>query len=460
MRLRSLIYLLLILAGAAACMPDEEVLHANAVTLGFSTDTVFFDTLFVSEQSVTKRLRIFNPTKQAVLVSVGLRGGENSPYTLLVNGIKGKAFDEQFLLGGDSLLVLLEARLPVTNATDPYLASDAVQLVNKGYQQEVPVIGYGQNANFFGNEVIACDAIWNSSLPYVIDKTILVEANCTLTLEKGARLYFKPGAYLYVRGTLLAEGDSASHILFRNHRLGAGFESQPGQWGGIVFEKSHGNRMRYCDVRNAELGVVLESPDADDTPDLVLEHCRLENLLYGGILCYNSDLEATNTLVANSVDPAVQNLGGGNYRYTHCTFANYFRSKRELPAALFTDQVSRTNEVITADLNLLVQNTIIWGNIQSGDELEVLLRGNTNGTQRFEHNLIRTRKNDLTGNGNILNAELGFVRFQDTQTNNFRPDSLSPAIGAAKPLGIEHDLSGRKRDEMPDIGALEHFKSN
>ena len=70
-------------------MPEEEVLERSSVELEFSTDTIFFDTLFTAERSVTKRLRIFNPGDKAVILeSVALAGGEASPYTLFIRQVQ------------------------------------------------------------------------------------------------------------------------------------------------------------------------------------------------------------------------------------------------------------------------------------------------------------------------------------------------------------------------------------
>lgn len=465
MRLFSSIFLLLmLLAGTFACMPEEEVLQNTAVDLHLSTDTIFFDTLFTAELSVTRRLRIYNPSDKAIILdAIALEGGTASPYTLFVNGKAGKSFGAHRLLGGDSLLVLIEAKLPATLANMPYLVPDALLLVNKELQQEVPIIGWGQNVNKLGKSVVVCNTIWNSKLPYLVEDTLLVKAGCTLTIEKGTKVYFKPVAALIVGGTLIARGDSsnADRVLFRNHRLGGSYDNQPGQWKGILFaEGSKDNYLRYCDIRNAEIGIWLGTPDNDAEPDLVLENCRLENHLQAGLLCYTSDLEATNTLIANCVGPAVANLAGGNYRYTHCTFANYFRGQRTVPAAVFADNTVAGDKLLVADLNLVLLNSIIWGNLQSGPELLIDRSGGAKVNLRLEHNLIRAANSDFSGEGNILSTELNFVKFKDISAYNFRPDSLSPAVNAAKPLGVEIDLTGKKRDAQPDIGALEYLKGN
>lgn len=461
MILRCAICLLLLISGLISCMPEEEVLYRFPVDLRFSADTVNFDTLFTTEQSVTRRLRIYNPSNKAVLLeSIRLRDGQDSPYTLLLNGIRGKNFGEQLLLGGDSLLVLLEARLPATSANDPYLASDALVVVNREFHQEVPVLGYGQNANMLAKSVLDCNTVWTSTRPYLVEDTLLVREGCTLTIEKGTRIFFKSAGTLIVQGTLQAEGDSANHILFQNNRLDDLYENVPGQWRGILFvEGSSNNLLRYCDIRNAEIGIRIGIPDDDDEPELVLEHCRLENHLQAGILAFTSDIEATNTLVANCFGPAVANLAGGSYRYIHCTFANFLRGQRDVPAVVFADNYPLPdNQLLTAPLQVVLRNSIVWGNLPSGSELALDQNGGAPATVALEHNLLRTANESFAGNGNILNTSLDFVGFQAPMLYNFRPDSVSPAVGAAVPLGLERDLSGRLRDANPDIGALEYFK--
>jgi hypothetical protein len=452
--------LALFVALCWSCMPEEEILQRDAVTLRFSTDTLFFDTLFTTERSITRRLRLFNPADKAiVLESLSLQGGASSPYTIFLNGTPGKAFGPQRLLGGDSLLLLLEARLPATTDATPFPAADVLQVVNGGLQQEIPLMAWGQNARSLPGSTLACDTRWDSALPYVIEGSLLVDSNCSLTIGSGTRLYFKPGAFLYVRGRLLAEGTAAEggRILFRNHRQGGAYDNQPGQWGGIIFlEGSKDNLLSHCDILNAEVGVRLGTPDPDNIPDLVLESCRLENHLQAGILAYTSDLLARNTLVANCAGPAVANLAGGNYVYQHCTFANYRGGQRSLPALLLSDNVVLDDgEVLVEELNIVLQNSIVWGNLSSGTEFLLDRSGGAPLRLLLEHNLIRSSDTSLEVGGNLISTALGFVGFQDIGDRNFRPMAESPAVDAGKDLGLPLDLSGQPRDATPDIGALE-----
>lgn len=443
-----------------SCQPQEDIIAGESIGLLFDKDSIHFDTLFTTEQSITRRLRVYNPSSQTVLIeSIGLAQAKASPYTLYVNGRSGRAFGPQALLAGDSLLLLLEATLPKTTHTLPYPVTDALVFFNKGHRQEVPIVSYGQNVEFVGDPVLACNTHWNSPLPYVIEQSILVDSLCALSLAKGSRLYFKPGAYLYVKGSLLAEGDSAStdRVLFRNHRQGPNYDQQPGQWGGIVFlPGSSGNRLRYATIRNAEYGIYLGTPDDDDEPDLILEHCRIENNLLAGIICYSSDLLAHNTLVHSAAQYTVANLAGGNYTYQHCTFVNYFTQRQENPALLLSNFVQLNDGTeINEALHLQMDNTIVWGNLQGSPEIALASQGQGNITIEGGHNLLRTHESLWEGNGNILATAADFPLFRDRSLADYRLDTLSPAIDSGQALGHKFDIDGRLRDSFPDIGAFE-----
>ena len=445
-----------------ACQPQEEIIAEQSVHLRFEKDTVRFDTLFTSEQSITQRLKLYNPGSKTVLLErIALQRGAGSPYTLYVNGRPGKEFGEQLLLGGDSLLLLLEVRLPPTTDTLPYLANDVLQLANKGLLQEVPIIAYGQNALFVKDSVLACNTIWDSPIPYVIEKTVVIDSLCTLTITKGSRLYFKPGAALLVNGSLVAVGDTAEadRILFRNHRLDTYYQDQPGQWGGIKFQPgSTQNRLLYCSIRNAETGIQLHTPDDDQQTDLEVGYCRIENSLQGGIICYNSDLLVYNTLVNTAAGYTVANIAGGNYVYQHCTFANYFLKRQGLPAMYASDYGTLPGgEEASNPLQLTIVNSIIWGNLSRTNEIKLDIQDQSKGRVEIASNLLRINDNTWTGEGNILSADVYFPLFKNTTQYNYRPDTLSPAIDAGVIIGREYDLSGVKRDEKPDIGALEYI---
>ncbi len=427
----------------------------EAVSLRFETDTIAFDTLFTTEQSVTRRLRVYNPSRKTVLIDyIGLAKGSRSPYTLYVNGVAGKEFGEQHLFGGDSLLLLMEAKLPRTADTLPYLAGDMLLVNNRGLQQEIPVIGYGQNARFVSDSLVVCNEVWDSPFPYVFTNSVLVDSLCSLTIKKGVKLYFKPGASLYVKGSLIAEGDTAHHdrILFRSHRMGEGYNNQPGQWGGIVFMPgTRNNLLNHVTIRNATYGVYLNAPDDNEEPEVVLGNCKIENSLWGGIVCFNSDLKAYNTLVHSAARYTVANLYGGNYTYEHCTFVNFFSQREASPVLYFV-----YGQNPPGPLKVRLVNSIVWGNGFQADEIS-FDGGNVENVQ-IEHfnNLLRTTDSFWQGNENITGRDVQ-PKFRANYLYDYSPDTLSPVIDAGFPLGYERDLRGTRRDNKPDIGAYEYI---
>ena len=106
-----------------ACDPlEEEITRDSNIEIAFSTDTVLFDTVLSSVGSITKRVKIYNRNERAVELSrLGLGSGDNSSYTLIVNGEEGKTFDNTVILGEDSLLVLVEVLIDPQNEETPIL---------------------------------------------------------------------------------------------------------------------------------------------------------------------------------------------------------------------------------------------------------------------------------------------------------------------------------------------------
>ena len=80
------LYALVILGGIFSCERYEPYRGPDA-WLGFSTDTVFFDTIFTSVGSTTKKLKIYNDYNQQLEISsIELAGGPSSVFRLNIDG--------------------------------------------------------------------------------------------------------------------------------------------------------------------------------------------------------------------------------------------------------------------------------------------------------------------------------------------------------------------------------------
>lgn len=450
-----LLWLLLIMLG---CRPDEELLdNAYQGGLEFSTDTLLFDTLFASVGSTTKRIKVFNNNSKALTIrDIRLGGIQNSAYTITVNGITGKQISDQYILGKDSLLIFVEVLIDPQDEQLPYLVKDSIVFETNDVIQDIKLIAWGQDAVFLGNEVLECNTVWTNEKPYLLFGSVLVDSLCRLEIDPGANIYGAFNSFIYVQGSMVVNGTASERVLFRNDRFEPLYENAPGQWGGIIFlEGSQENEVDYAIIRNAQYGLRLGTPDTDTIPDLVVTNTIIENMSRSGILNFTSDLYAANTLVNNCKEFTVGNIGGGNYRYEHCTFVNSgYSFFRENASFAITDNIPlEDNTTIVQSVDIIVLNTIIYGNLE--DEIVFNFDGGTESQVSIQNSLLQTTIHELDTFDNILMTD---PRFVNPLNYNYRLDTLSPAKDTGMDLGILMDLDSMLRDSIPDIGAYERIE--
>src|SRR5437879_3247569 len=81
-----------------------------------------------------------------------------------------------------------------------------------------------------GSGGIFSDTTWSASLsPYIVTGTVTLFHGYTLTIEPGVEVRFVAGTSLTVRGTLMAAGTQANHIVFTSNDCAP----SKGSWGGI-----------------------------------------------------------------------------------------------------------------------------------------------------------------------------------------------------------------------------------
>lgn len=465
--MRYLLFVLILLTFA--CQPEEEKFTYDAsAKLRFSTDTLLFDTVFTSIGSVTKRFRVYNDAENAVNISsISLANGTDSYFSVVVNGSAGPAINDIRILGGDSILVLAEVTIDPQNTDLPYIVTDQLTFTTNGNVQNVDLVAWGQDANFLSDSVLACNTTWTANRPYVIYNSVLLPEGCTLTIEPGTKIYSHNGSFIFIGGNLSAIGTAADRITFTNDRFEESFANAPGQWGGIVFlQTSDKNQISYADIRNANVGIYLGTPDDDTEADLILTHTRIENIGGNtvipsidslvqpgyGILAISSDLFAQNVLVNNCAINTLTNIAGGNYTYEHCTFGNYsIDFFRRDPSVVFSNNLLLSeSQLLVDDLSVSMTNSIIWGSLRE----EVILSNAEEAlfSLNITNNIIRTELSVLTAQ-NIVDNPLFF----DPSKYDYTLDTLSPAIDAGLDIGVTLDLDGNMRDEFPDIGAFERM---
>lgn len=463
---------LLILFSVFSCKPDDEILTREG-KLQFSADTVRFDTVFVSTGSVTRRLKVYNPSDKAVEISeIKLAALGASDYDLIIDGEAKDIASNITVRGLDSLLILVKVFIDPNNADKPFIVEDDVVFQTNGNVQKVHLEAYGQNANFFRDEYVDCNEIWEGPKAYVLYGDVVVKENCTLTIRPGTRIYGHAGAKLYVLGTLKVEGTKDKKVFFQNDRRDSTFANSPGQWSGIfLYTKSNNNHIQHAEIKNAEFGLNIFNPNGNQT---IVENTVIKNCLAAGIVGVLSNVKVTNTLISNCWQYAVVGLGGCTFDLNFCTIANYTPTiERKNESVAFSDTIDLGPQLgglqPPGKTNLTIRNSIIWAGTRNGKlQDELLLLTGSNSPISISNSLLQANRYQqvLNTNGNLINQDPKFVKPDDgnvlVRKIDYSLKDESPAINAASGnTGVSIDLRGESRPQglpNPDLGAYESKK--
>ncbi|MEP1096770.1 MAG: right-handed parallel beta-helix repeat-containing protein [Cyclobacteriaceae bacterium] len=452
---KALPFVAILLIWASCSTVEDNVSFDPNLEILFSNDSVAFDTLLSDSRSATQRLVIFNPNENALVLSEIFLGKDaGSDYSIIVNGKEGKGQLNEQILGGDSLMILVEANISPRNQNTPYLVKDSIIFNWNGNSEHVKLVAWGQDGNRLQSQVVG-DVTWTNDRPYVISDTVLVRPNSQLTIEAGTIVFFENDAALFVQGSLVALGDAENHILFRNARFDGIYDQVPGQWNGIYFlEGSASNQIEYAEIFNGQVGLRVGSPDDDAIPDLVVSNTQIYNMSSAGILAFTSDLIATNCLIYNCGSYLIGNFAGGNYTYQHCTFSNdqSFFVHNE-PSVQFSDNILiGENELLTDNLTIEMTNCIVWGS--QGEELLINTGGDAIVSAILTTNIIRSGEEIP---GNFVSQTSNFPGFSNRFLFDYSLDTLAFAQNKGTAIGVNFDISGESRDAIPDIGAFERI---
>jgi len=447
-----------------SCRKDSFITSADArVTI--TADTLKYDTVFVTAGSTYRTFKIINENNQKIrLSSLKLMGGAGSVFKMNVDGTPGTQFSNIEIGANDSLYVFAQVNVNPSAANLPFILRDSIEVSFNGNKRLVQLEAWGQNAHFFRDKVVAVNETWNNDLPYVLLGSLLINANQTLTINKGCRIYVHADAPIVVNGSLVVNGlkDTADRVYFRGDRLDEPYRDYPASWPGIFFQPgSKDNVFTYADIRNAYQAVALQDPSPNANPKLILNECVIDNAYDAGIISLNSSVRARNCLVSN----CGKNLflvKGSDYQFTHCTvvtYANRFIDHRD-PVLVVSNFISVNNTPVTANLNAVFRNCIFWGdNGLVNDEVVVAKSGATTFNVNFDYNLwkVQTTPANITSNQIINNQSPQFDSVNTSRNYyDFRLKASSPALNKGINAGIATDLDGKPRPVgLPDLGCFE-----
>jgi hypothetical protein len=443
----------------ASCEKSEEVTVDLDARLSFATDSVVFDTVFTTVGSTSRRLKIYNPNEKAILISqVRLSGGNSSPYSLNING---QANSEAYLLklnGKDSINVFVKVNINSNDKNLPFIVQDSILFLYNGVKKSIPLIAYGQNANFISDETISKNTTWDSHLPYVIYKSLTIGEGSTLNVVPGSKILFHSNATMNIKGTLNVMGTKKDSVLFASDRLEMIYAEEPGQWNGLHFyPQSKNSRINYAVIKNGIAGITSDSLSVNNEPKLLLTNTVIKNMEVVGFLGYQTSLTAFNNLFYNCGQYLLYGVGGGNYNLKQNTFAGYnLNYARKTAAVYLSDFISATqNDHLKVD----IQNNIVWGNLPSEFVIDKK-SANTALTSVIKNNLFKTTENNYIVSGNFINTDPLFIQ---PFNGNFNLNTNSPALNKGINLRtdfyydsfLKRDLHNKERFFPSELGSYE-----
>lgn len=454
----------------ASCRKDLSVLK-GAGTLGFSTDTVYFDTVFTHlpgssyPRSINKRFMVRNPYKETVNVNVQLLGGSNSPYRINVDGKSG-ATNTLEILPKDSAWVFVEATLEPNNLTQPAVVRDRIEFETNGNRQYVELAAYGWDAYYFRDTLLeSATTNWTlTDKPYVIVNTCFVDVNKTLIIGPGVHVYSSTNSFLVdtnnkkfgyhalnVLGTLKVNGTKDNPVIFEGDRLDNNYANTPGQWQGIGFYlTSRDNVITHCVIKNAAYGVRVDSLSNNANPKLLIQNSIIKNISGVGIWGRTGEITAINTVVSNCGIFYFYAQYGGKYYFDFCTMNNISTSSRD-PHFYISNQERNDKKVVirTYPIGYTFTNCVIYGpnETEIGFDLSAPASPNI-----ISSNFIKSK----TPFGSNLFSTIGYSQiWVDAPGNNYKLTATSPLIDKGMNTGVNTDLEEKSRGAKPDIGAYE-----
>ena len=460
-RLISGLAVLLLFTCLIACRKTSFIESKDAL-LFTSVDTLHFDTVFTTTGSITKSFKIFNPNDQKLRLSnVKLAGGASSAFKLNVDGTPGTNFNNIEIAPNDSVYVFVSVTVNPTAANLSFVVQDSILISFNGNSRYVQLDAFGRNALFIRSRRIVANETWNANLPIVVLGGVSVDNNVTLTVQKGAKVYFHADAPFIINGSLKVNGErfDSTRVMFAGDRLDEPYKNYPGSWPGIYFSStSKDNVLNYAIIKNAYQGIITESPIANSTVKISLNQCIIDNIYDAGIISSGSNISATNCLISNC-GTNIAIVSGGTYNFNHCTVASYESYLTHKNPVLYISNANELNQ--TKDLTATFRNSIFYGEGETANEVVVERKGSTAFTLTFDRVLYKVKDNPIAAvfTNSIKNEAPQFDSIDDGKKYfDFHLKKTSPAVDKVAAITTPIDLDGKPRggtSGAADIGCYE-----
>jgi len=292
--------------------------------------------------------------------------------------------------------------------------------------------------------------------------SLQVDTSVTLTIQQGCRIYSHANAPFLVDGTLIINGTKQDSVLFTGDRLDAGYNNLPASYPGIYFRgTSVDNVLTHTVIQNSNQAISVSNPATNTNPKLILHRCIINNSAGAGLLCYNTTVNADNSLISNC-GSNIQIVYGGTYNFINCTVASYSNGNITHKNPVLQVNNYDTASSLTNSLTATFQNCIFWGDYGNvADEVVVSKQGSNQFNVLFDHSLYKATNQleNSMSTSTIENTDPGFVNInvsnfgEASSVYNFHLDSTSVCIGAGNittsfPLDLDDNTwtAGTNRD--------------
>ncbi|HKK89033.1 MAG TPA: right-handed parallel beta-helix repeat-containing protein [Saprospiraceae bacterium] len=481
------VFVLLLLSN---CREEEVFSDAPGDQPTFSVDTLMFDTVFTVRGSVTRFFKVYNPHENAMRIErVRLQEGDNSKFRVNIDGTQGPDVRDLEIAPGDSAYVFVEVTIDPDEplSSSPFVIEENILFTTNGEDRLILLQAWGQNANYVpfvnGNDniaVLSCSNAtvqWNDPKPYVIFGALIVDS-CVLEISAGTRIYVHGGisvvsqdlifngGFLFINkeGSLQSLGTVDNPVVWSTDRLEESFQDDAGQWAGIrILAESKDNIFQNTVIRNSIIGIQVDS-----AAELELDKTMIHTTAGTGLIGVEANITATNCLFANNNQSAFEAVQGGNYRFDHCTFANFGTDRSAINLSNFRClDLPVCSQVLPGNLFFRCRNSIVTGSLEDEVQLSDInfLSGSATGASfdyRFENCFVRVDEMlddypdffDFCENCEDHNSGQDF--FMDVDEINYALDTLSKAIDFGINIGVSDDIEGMPRDGSPDAGCYEY----
>lgn len=440
-----------------SCDRDGIDFQDVAVDLRLSRDTVLVDTLVSGIRSETYLLKVYNlENRNVYLPKIRLKGGENSAFSINVDGRSGKEFSRVPLRAKDSLMIFVEM---APQTTQPEMLVEDELEIGDGHR--ATLLGLVQGAELIVSTKavprILGDATWGAEKARVIVGDLQIEEGKKLNLQAGARIYFFKGAGLSLRhgAELNAQGTYQKPVILRGHRSDPRQDTLPKSWRGIIAESGAKIRLNQVRLQGAETGISFKDGSEGSVQNTIIRACEAF-----GIRAENARIRMEN-LVMNHCGQATLGLfTGGDYTLFHTTLTNYWQFN-SLPAlGMLIESKKIDNSLGSKPLSVHIENSIIHS--AYGDGLRI---------NNIENNYIK-----YSINGSLIKYSVNAGYVWENNPNikesiqNMAPEFISPwlramnlALSKDSPahhrgtaygaIQVPTDIRGKQRFSPPSIGA-------